>query len=472
VKTENTMQPVVHRTLLLASAALLSLPPLAEARGPASAERPNVVLMLVDNVGYGDVGCYGNTEIRTPHIDRLAQEGVRCTDFYVGSPSCMPSRGALLTGRHPLRNGLNEQIWRIDDLVQTVLPHRERLLPQWLKSQGYATGCFGKWNLGFAPGSRPTERGFDEFFGHASGNMDYATHIYNGRCDLFRGTEPVRVDGYSTDLFAEAACDFLRRHRDRPLFCYVPFNAAHFPRRQNKRPGEPAVWQAPDEYFKLYGYSPDEEDEKKRYQAVITALDAGIGRVLGQIDSLGLRRRTLVVLLSDNGAFMLPGRGLEVASNRPLRDGGVTLYEGGIRVPCIVRWPGRIRPGTVCREPLVSMDLFALALRAAGAELPRDRVIDGRDPTATLAGEAPSPHPFLCFQWGDRSAIRNGRYKLLRNQPDEPFQLYDLVDDLGETQDIAADQPEVVAALARRLEQWTAGAGEESPNARTEPSVP
>ena len=449
-----------HMTAILAGTLAIVLVAGASPAHGRNPEQANLVLMLIDNVGYGDLGCYGNHQMKTPNIDRLAREGVRCTDFYVASPSCMPSRGALLTGRHPLRNGLNEQIWRIDEMVQIGLPHRELLLPQFLKRQGYVSGCFGKWNLGFAPGSRPTERGFDEFFGHASGNMDYYTHVYNGRNDLFRGTEPVRVEGYSTDLLADAACEFIRRHRDRPFFCYVPFNAAHFPNPRNKGPAEPVIWQAPAKSFEAYGYSPDEQDAKKRYRAVITALDAGIGRVIHEIDSLGLGENTLLILLSDNGAFMLPGRGLEVASNLPLRDGGVTLYEGGIRVPCLIRWPGRIPPGTVCGEPLVSMDLFVMALAAAGAKLPRDRVLDGKDPTATLAGEAPSPHTDLFFQWGARSAVRSGRYKLVRNKEDEPFQLYDLVEDLGETTDVAAERPEVAAALARRFQQWIANVPE------------
>ncbi|MHC4178819.1 MAG: sulfatase-like hydrolase/transferase [Planctomycetota bacterium] len=416
----------------------------------------NVVLMLIDNVGYGDLGCYGNKSIKTPEIDRLARQGVRCTDFYIGSPSCMPSRGALLTGRHPVRNGLNVQLWKTPSTEQIGLPHRELLLPQLLRPQGYRTACFGKWNIGFARGSRPTERGFDEFFGHASGNMDYYTHIYAGQNDLYRGTEQIEAEGYSTDLFAEAACEFIRRNARRPFFAYVPFNAAHYPNPRSKRPGQPCIWQAPAEHFRSYGYSPDEQDPRKRYRAVITALDAGIGRVVRQIDTLGLSERTLVILLSDNGAFMLPNRGLEVASNLPLRDGGVTLYEGGIRVPCIVRWPPRIKPATVCRRPLVSMDLFVMILRAAGAELPGDRVIDGRDPTAALAGEVGSPHDHLFFRWGSRSAVRRGRHKLLRNEEDEPWKLYDLVDDLAETKDLAAEKPEVVAGLARRFERWAA----------------
>ncbi len=195
--------------------------------GETSNSKPNIVLMFIDNIGYGDLGCYGNKAVKTPRIDRFAREGVRCTDFYIGSPSCMPSRGALLTGRHGIRNGLNEQLWKIDEHDQVALPHSEKILPRYLAEAGYVSGCFGKWNLGFAPGSRPTDRGFDEYFGNISGNCDYYTYVYNGRNDLHRGTEPTKAEGYSTYVFADAACEFIERSKDKPFFCYVPFNAAH-----------------------------------------------------------------------------------------------------------------------------------------------------------------------------------------------------------------------------------------------------
>ncbi len=429
----------------------------SEEAGP---RQPNVVFMLADNLGYGDVGCYGNPLIKTPNLDRLARQGVRCTDFYVASPTCTVSRASLLTGRYPQRNGLTWQLGVEENRSGIGLRHSERLLPYYLKQAGYATACFGKWNIGFAPGSRPTERGFDEFFGHASGNMDYYRHVYNGQNDLFRGVEPVRVEGYSTDLFADATCEFLRRHAGRPFYVHLAFNAPHYPNPRNKVPGEPCVWQAPDAYFALYGVSPQTTDEKIRYRAVVTALDAAVGRVLDQIDSLGIAGNTLVIFFSDNGAFMLSRRGLECASNKPLRDGGVTLWEGGIRVPCLVRWPGVIEPGTVCREPLVHMDFFVMALRAAGAAMPKDRIIDGRDPTAALADKAPTPHEHLFFQYRKMSAVRSGRYKIVRAAKDQPFQLYDLHDDLGETTDLAAEKPEVVAALQRRFERWAAEVAE------------
>jgi arylsulfatase A-like enzyme len=421
----------------------------------SSTGKPNIVLMFIDNVGYGDLGCYGNEAVKTPRINRLAREGVRCTDFYIGSPSCMPSRGSLLTGRHPLRNGLNKQL--IDDLKQVGLRHSEKILPRYLAEAGYVSGCFGKWNLGFTEGSRPTDRGFDEYFGNVSGNCDYYTYIYNGRNDLYRNTKPAKAEGYSTYVFADAACDFIERNKDKPFFCYVPFNAAHFPNPRNKPPGTPCLWQAPDEAFMRYYYSPDTLDERQRYRAVLTALDDGIGSVLDKIDRLRLTQDTIVILLSDNGAFMIPARGMECASNYPLRGGGVTLWEGGIRVPCIVRWPGRIRAGTVCREPLVSMDFVPMVLHAAGLDLPSDRYLDGRNPTATLAGEAPSPHKYLYWSWGGNSAaIRMGRYKLLRERQstNQDWQLFDLETDIGETANLRSAQPALAEQLIAEYERW------------------
>jgi len=449
---------VFSLSLSIPAAWAAQTPPVKERVGRSdSGTSPNIVLIAADNLGYGDVGCYGNREMRTPRLDRLAQQGVRCTDFYVASPTCTCSRASLLTGRYPQRNGLTHQL-SVAENMGVGLRHSEVLLPQVLKRAGYATACFGKWNIGFAPGSRPTERGFDRFFGHASGNMDYYTHVYNGRNDLFRGTEPVEVEGYSTDLFADPACEFIRDNAGHRFFVYLAFNAPHYPNPRNKAPGEPCVWQAPPEAFRACGYDPDTTDEKERYRAVIAALDTAVGRVVDRIDRLGLERKTVVIFFSDNGALMLPGRGLEVASNRPLRDGGVTLYEGGIRVPCLVRWPGRIEPGTVCREPLVHTDLFVMAAKLAGAPLPDDRIIDGRDPTAALTGAGPSPHEYLFFQYGDWSAVRHGRYKLVRRGR-RPSELYDLSADIGEKTDLADQKPEVVRALRARFDQWRAEVG-------------
>jgi arylsulfatase A-like enzyme len=446
---------IVPATLAVA---LFTEPSRCDAADPAGP--PNVLLLFVDNVGYGDLGCYGNRAVRTPSIDRLAAEGVRCTDFYTAAPSCTPSRGAILTGRHPVRNGLNHQLSAAENARGVGLRQSEKILPQYLKPLGYECGAFGKWNIGFAPGSRPTERGFDEFLGHMSGNIHYYKYIYNGWNDLRLGTEPLDRKGvYSTDLFADAAIAFMRKHAARPFFVYLAFNAAHFVSEQNVEPGEAVRWQVPAEILARYGWPPDEADPRRRFLAVLTALDDAIGRVLGCVDDLGLRQRTIVLLISDNGAFMLPGRGLEVQSNAPYRDGGVTTYEGGLRVPALVRWPGRIPPGTICREMLSTLDVLPMVLAAAGGEPPRDRVLDGRDPTGTLAGEAPSPHEALYWVWDQAPrnrwmGLRRGSDKLVRPADDQPWQLFDLGVDPGETHDLARRLPGRVERLAGEFRDW------------------
>jgi arylsulfatase A-like enzyme len=418
----------------------------------------NLLLVTADNLGYGDLGCYGNTDIKTPHFDRFARQGVRFTNFYTSSPTCTASRAGLLTGRHPIRYGLNYQLSAEENKRGTGLPHGEKILPQYLKPQGYATGAFGKWNLGWAEGSRPTERGFDEFLGHRSGNIDYYTHIYNGHLDLYRGIEPARMEGYSVDLFADAAIGFIGRHRARPWLCYLPFNSPHFPNPRNQREGESSEWQAPDKYFAEYGYSAKETDERKRYRVVVTALDDAFGRVISALDREGLAERTLVFFYSDNGAFMLPGRGLEVQTNRPLRDGGVTCFEGGIRVVGMARWPGRIPAGRDCDELLSAHDVVPLAASLSGARLSGDRTYDGIDPLPALTGNGPGHRDSLYFEYQNQQALRSGNWKLVRTGPERPWQLYDVAADIGESRDLAAPGRTVTARLAAEFDRWRAGA--------------
>ncbi len=418
---------------------------------------PNILIITADNLGYGDLPSFNEkSPIRAANLDRLASQGAKLTSFYTASPTCTISRACLLTGRVTERHGLAVQLPGIDGNYGPGLDHDEILIPEVLKRAGYRTGCFGKWNIGFAAGSRPTERGFDEFFGHASGNIDYYTHVYNGKHDLYRGTEEAHVEGYSTDLFADAAIDFIGRssEEDAPWLVYLPFNAPHFPNARNKAEGEPSVWQAPDTAFDRYGYAPGTDDERERYHAVVTALDDAIGRVLAALDRLGESDNTFVFFYSDNGAFMLPGRGKEVATNAPLRDGGVTCWEGGIRVAALARWPGRIEPGVVIDEPLWSPDLMIAAARLAGASLPDDRVLDGRDPLPVLRGDAESPHDSFRFTYRNHAAFRGGDWKIVRTAPDEPWQLFDLSRDVGESNDLATSEPERVRELSERFEGW------------------
>ncbi len=433
---------------------------LLAAPAPAADRPPNILLITADNLGYGDLGCYGNRENLTPHIDLLAAQGVRLTDFYTAGATCTVSRAALLTGRYPQRIGLNHQLSVEQNRGGIGLPHREKLIPQYLKPRGYATACFGKWNIGFASGSRPTERGFDEFLGIRSGNADYYTYVYAGEHDLYRGVEPAYVSGYSTDLFAEAACEFMRRKRNGPFFVYLPFSAVHYSKARNKRPGEPNILQAPPRFFFQYGYLPDTTDRKERYRAAVTALDAGVGRVLDQLDALDLASETIVFFYSDNGAFMSPGSGLGVATNAPLSGGGNTLWEGGIRVAAIARRPGRIPPGSVVAEPLISLDILPTLLAAAGARAPAALKLDGRDMSLALEGRKSASPRSMFWRYRGANAVRSGRYKALRAAEDESFRLFDLEVDAAETKDLAAEKPRVLARLEASFEKWLSAFGD------------
>lgn len=425
----------------------------------AGAASPNIVLMYVDNVGYGDIGCYGNIGIQTPRIDELAKQGARCTDFYVASSTCTVSRGALLTGRHPLRNGLGHQLRTVENWHGVGLPHTERILPQYLKQAGYTTACFGKWNIGFAEGSRPTERGFDEFFGCRSGNINYFTHTYHGEYDMFCGTERHHVEGYSTELFADATCDFIRRQQNSsaPFFVYVPFNAPHYVSGINMAPGEKPEWQVPGSYLERYGWSADETNEKRRYYAVMTALDDAVGRILDTLDAQGLRDNTLVMFISDMGAILRPTHGYNAGSNFPFRDGAPSMYEGSIRVPAIFRWPGQIPAASEPSAILSNLDVLPLCLHAAGLELPAERVLDGRNPLAALQGGA-SPHPYMVAYLRDSVALRAGDWKIVRPGPGADWELYDLKTNPIESSDLANSKPDQLKRLVTYYEEWLADA--------------
>jgi len=419
-------------------------------------QAPNILIITVDNLGYGDLNIYNNdSPAKTPNIDRLASQGARLTSFYTASPTCTASRAALLTGRIPQRNGLDYQLPGIEGNYGIGLSHSEILIPQIIKNSPgqYVTGAFGKWNIGFAPGSRPTERGFDEFLGHASGNMDYYSHYYRDKHDLYHNTEEIyRTGEYSSDLFANAAINFIREKTNNsvPWFVYLPFNAPHFPGAKNKAPGQANIWQAPDWAFhKAYGLSPDEPDPEKRYHAVLTALDNAIGNVLEVLDSLGIEDDTFVFLYSDNGAFRL-GRPVDIGINDPLREGGVTCWEGGLRVPAFARWPGKIEANSIISTPLWSPDILVASAKLAGAELPTDRVLDGKDPLPVLTGKTDvSPHEFLFFQFEEHAALRKGDWKIVRTKPDQPWQLYNIEEDITESENKASERPDLVEMLSR-----------------------
>ena len=450
------------RTLSAITLATLLVATLAQSTTSAAdtSGQPNILIITADNLGYGDLPCYNaDSSIKAPHLCRLASQGARLTSFYTASPTCTVSRACLLTGRIAQRHGLDYQLPGLQGNYGVGLNHREVLLPQILKNAPtpYATGCFGKWNIGFAQGSRPTERGFDEFIGHASGNIDYYHHIYGGRHDLFRGTEELHADGqYSTDLFADAAIDFIRRQSaaGQPWFCYVPFNAPHFPNKKNKKPGQSTRWQAPDWAFDVYGVSPDEADPKKRYDAVVTALDRAIGRVLKALDESETADNTFVFFMSDNGGFRLGREGLDIGLNEPLRQGGVTCWEGGLRVAAMARWPGKIEAGAVIDKPFWSPDLLVASAKLAGAKLPDNIVFDGKDPLPLLTNGADSPHRSFFFVYRRHAALRQGPWKIVRERPEQAWQLFNLAEDLSESRNLADEEPARVKELAAEFDRW------------------
>lgn len=437
---------------------LLCVPPAASFAEEAQRSRPNILLITCDNLGYGDLPCFNpRATVKSPNLDRLASQGAKLTSFYTAGTTCTVSRACLLTGRVAQRHGLDYQLPGVEGNYGVGLNHRERLIPQWLKQAPtpYATGCFGKWNIGFAEGSRPTERGFDEFIGHASGNMDYYHHNYRERHDLYNGTQPLHREGeYATDIFADAAIDFIERHRNPPWFCYVPFNAPHFPTTGNKQPGQPNIWQAPEWAFQEIGLSPTERDPRKRYEAVVYALDKAIGRILDTLDATGQSDNTFVFFMSDNGAFRLNRDGLDVGLNDPLRGGGVTCWEGGLRVAALARWPGRIKAGSVIDEPFWSPDLLVACAELAGVTLPGDLLLDGKNPLPLLTAQAASPHESFFFVYRTHAALRKGDWKIVREHPSQPWQLFNLQDDLREWKDLAVAEKERLAELTAEFAAW------------------
>ncbi|MBL7153001.1 MAG: sulfatase-like hydrolase/transferase [Phycisphaerae bacterium] len=447
-------------------AAALAFPGCASAqRRSASRRRPNILLIVSDDQGYNDLGCYGGTEIKTPNLDNLAADGVRLTSFYVTWPACTPSRGSLLTGRYPQRNGTYD-MFRNDKVDYDYkygpeeyavsweqvggMDTREVLIPRVLKQAGYVSGIFGKWDLGQLHRFLPLQRGFDEFYGFTNTGIDYWTHERYGVPSMRRGNNPTTEDKgkYATDLFKREALKFINNHKDRPFLCYVPFNAPHGASNLDRpRPGA----QAPLEYIKNHyaPYDPKNADSKqaarKRYMACVTHMDEAIGQILDLLDDLKIADNTIVIFFSDNGGS---GRG----DNTPLRGGKSRMFEGGLRVPCIIRWPGTIPPATVTNEFLTSMEIFPTLCQAAGANPPKNVVLDGFDMTNVLSGKKKSPRKEMFWQRRADKAARVGNYKWVESSRGSG--LFDLSKDLSEENDLSAKHPEILRRLKQSFTTW------------------
>jgi len=414
---------------------------------------PNIVLILADDLGYGDLGCYGHPEAKTPHIDQLAKEGVRFTQHYANGPECSPTRTALLTGRYQQRAGGLEcaigtgNAGRYDDAIrlaearQLGLSAKQSVLPSALKKAGYACGVFGKWHLGYEPQFNPIEHGWDEFFGYMGGNVHYFNHRELSDLHvLFQGRLPVYRKGYMTHLITDSSIDFIECHKEKPFFLYVSHECPHFP------------FQGPDDAKKLVNETNWTQVDAKAYVAMLEDLDREVGRLLTTLKEKNLTKNTIVIFVSDNGGFA------KAANMGPLRGAKSSTLEGGIRVPLIIRWPGHIQPGTISNQVCATFDLTRSILNLAEAKVPAKN-LDGVDLIDHLVKKK-SDFKRTLYWRGKRGvrtwwAVRDGDLKYVRKTEGETEEwLYDLSKDIGETKDLSQSKPKQVAHMKKLLVAW------------------
>jgi len=424
---------------------------------PNPPQRANILVILSDDQGCADAGFQGSKEIPTPHLDRLARDGVRCTSGYVTHPYCSPSRAGLLTGRCQMRFGHERNPYYDPNNHQEGLPLTEKLLPQYLREAGYASGWIGKWHLGATPEFRPENRGFQETFGFIGGGHQYVNWKPDPageyRVPICRNGKPVDVKEHLTLAFGREAAAFINRHKAGPWFLYLAFNAPHTPHQPTPE--------------RLEKFAHIENKQRRAYAAQVSLMDDAIGEALAALRDTGQAGRTLVFFFSDNGGPTYVG-----ANNGPLRGHKGTTYEGGVRVPFVVSWPGQLPAGKDYAPPVSSLDVFPTALACAGVPMPTDRPHDGVNLVPFLRGEQTGPpHDRLFWreeeqgQWGMRDgamklvrrtkavSAEGGRYSVspLTSRSEE---LFDLGSDIGEAKDLAATRAADMQRLSGTLDEW------------------
>ena len=422
----------------------------------AAQSRPNIVFLFADDLGYGDLACYGATDAQTPNIDRLARQGARFTQHYSNGPECSPTRTALLTGRYQQRafQVLSAHIGtgnvgRYDDAIRLAdnhdlgLPPKLALLPRAVHDAGYRFALYGKWHLGYEAKFHPLNYGFDDFFGCLGGYVDYFTHRELSPLDvLYDRRRAVEREGYMTHLIAEKALGFLDHADEKPFFLYVPFTSPHFP------------FQGPGDSSRKTTAENLTKGTRAQYVELLEDLDAQVGRILDRLKQRGLAENTVVVFASDNGA-MAPGRNLPLAGYKG------TVYEGGIRVPLIVRWPGKIDPGSVCRQPCITFDLTSSFLNIAGGTVLQSQKLDGIDIIAHAAEKEEDFARTLFWRGrrGDRTerAVRHGDWKYRHRKLDDGSVeegLFDLSGDPAEAHNLLETQADQTAQMRNLLAEW------------------
>jgi len=411
-----------------------------------SGDRPNVVLIITDDLGYADTGVYGATDIQTPNIDSLARDGIRMTDFYSNGVLCTPTRAGLISGRYQQRYGIEYAFSGANRTGDQGLPATGNSLPQLLKNNGYATALVGKWHLGYIPEKLPNAHGFDYFFGLRSGYHDYYTHRSgDGELDLWKNDEPVEAEGYTTDLITEKAVKFIERSADRPFFIDVAYNAPHWPYQV---PDLPSVSRDSASHL-----MPSDSSTSTRadYVAMVERIDDGVGEILQALERQGLADNTIVIFTNDHGGEWL-------SNNAPFFHRKWTVWEGGIRVPTIIRWPGKIEGGRVSDQVGITMDLTASILTATSTPVPEDADLEGMDLFPVLSGVAPEIERTLFWRTkagGQRQkAVRSGEWKLVL---DGTHQLvFNVRSDPGERNDLAGQRQDVARRLRGLLRDWEA----------------
>jgi len=428
------------RRTLLQSLAASALAPLL----PAAKRPPNLVFFLSDDMGYGDLGCYGSRTIRTPHIDSLARDGVRFTGCYANGPVCTPTRTAFLTGRYQQRFGRDLE-WALSPPNNKTagLSPADSVLPAALKRAGYRSGIFGKWHVGWNPEYRPLRHGFDESFGILLGNADMYSHEYHdGSNDLWENDQPIEEDGYLTEMIAERAARFVDRNAANPFFLYVPFNAVHWPFQE---PGRPDTVRNSETW---------RDGLRSEYVGMTESMDEAVGRVLAALKRNGLEENTLVIFTNDNGGERLSDSG-------PLFHVKGALFEGGIRVPALARWPGRIPGGTTTRQVCATMDFTASLLSAAGAQPPDGVQLDGRDLLPVITGQRDPFERTLCWRIDNpgrrQLAARRGKWKYINESGDGrgfPELLHDVEAEPSERRNLFYDNQDIARELRQTLLAW------------------
>ncbi len=440
---------------LLRTLTALLLAPLATlyAADPAKPTKPNILVIVADDLGFGDIGVHGGRDVPTPHIDALAASGVRCTNGYVSAPYCSPSRAGFLTGRYQTRFG-HEFNPHVGEEGKLGLPLDQRTIADHLRGAGYATGLVGKWHQGFDRAHHPQSRGFDDYFGFLVGGHNYLLHKdaeaefgpAHSKNMIYRNRQVEKLDGYTTDLFAEEALAFMERHQDRPWFLYLAYNAVHTPLEVLKKYGNRVPKSIADR-------------ERRGYLSLLIGLDDAVGRVTAQLRKTVKDKDTLIFFFSDNGGSgRKPFLAYNTGVNTPLRGNKGQTLEGGIRVPFFMAWPGKVPAGKTYDQPVIALDILPTAGAVAGAKADTDA--DGVNLLQHLTGgDTTAPHEVLYWRFGPQKAVRKGKWKLVdwrdfATKQDSGWQLYDLAKDMGEKHDLAQAEPQIVAELSAAWEKW------------------